>query len=171
MEEGTLARWLVGVGDLVRAGDVIAEIETDKATMEYESADDGRVAALLVPDGSSDVMVGTVIATLATGDADIPAATAPAAAAPAPPPMPQPARTPELDIAVAQAPEPGSALVVSDDPRDSRSRDAWPRPTRSTSAGSSVLGRAARSSRGISVSPPAPQPRRLPPALRRPARR
>ena len=117
MEKGTLARWLVGVGDLVRAGDVIAEIETDKATMEYESADDGRVAALLVPDGSADVKVGTVIATLAAGDADIPAVTAPAAATPTAPPMPQPARTPEPDVAAAQAPESGPAPAVSDDPR------------------------------------------------------
>lgn len=117
MEKGTLARWLVGVGDLVRAGDVIAEIETDKATMEYKSADEGRVAALLVPDGSADVKVGTVIATLADADADIPAVTAPAAVAPSAPPMPQPARTPEPNVAAAQAPEFGPAPAVSDDPR------------------------------------------------------
>ena len=65
MEEGTLAKWLVKVGDTVSSGDILAEIETDKATMEFEVADDGVVAALIVPEGSEGVKVGTVIATLA----------------------------------------------------------------------------------------------------------
>jgi hypothetical protein len=67
MEKGTLARWLVSEGDLVKPGDQIAEIETDKATMEFEVADGGRVLRLLVPAGSENVAVGTVIAVL--GDA------------------------------------------------------------------------------------------------------
>ncbi|MGE4430611.1 MAG: pyruvate dehydrogenase complex dihydrolipoamide acetyltransferase [Sphingobium sp.] len=65
MEKGTLAKWLVGVGDSVKSGDMIAEIETDKATMEFEVAEEGRIAQLLIPEGTDDVAVGTVIAVLA----------------------------------------------------------------------------------------------------------
>ncbi len=65
MEEGTLARWLVKVGDSVSAGDVMAEIETDKATMEFEAVDEGTVVEIAVPEGTEGVKVGTVIATLA----------------------------------------------------------------------------------------------------------
>ncbi|MBB6125217.1 pyruvate dehydrogenase complex dihydrolipoamide acetyltransferase [Sphingobium subterraneum] len=65
MEKGTLAKWLVKAGDVVKAGDLIAEIETDKATMEFEADEEGVVAQILVPDGSEDVAVGTVLALLA----------------------------------------------------------------------------------------------------------
>jgi len=65
MEEGTLARWLVKVGDAIAAGDVMAEIETDKATMEFEAVDEGVIAEILVPEGSEGVKVGEVIARLA----------------------------------------------------------------------------------------------------------
>ncbi|WP_404477141.1 dihydrolipoamide acetyltransferase family protein [Novosphingobium sp. BL-52-GroH] len=68
MEKGTLARWLVGPGDVVKAGDMLAEIETDKATMEMEAAEDGRIASIVVPEGSADVAVGTVIALLGDGE-------------------------------------------------------------------------------------------------------
>lgn len=68
MEKGTLARWLVGAGDTVKAGDLIAEIETDKATMEMEAAEDGRIARLVVPAGSVDVPVGAVVALLSAGE-------------------------------------------------------------------------------------------------------
>ena len=64
MEEGTLAKWHVKVGDAVRSGDVIAEIETDKATMEVEAVDEGVVEALLVPEGTEEVKVNTPIARL-----------------------------------------------------------------------------------------------------------
>ena len=64
MEEGTLAKWLVAVGDTVKAGDVIAEIETDKATMEVEAVDEGVVSELLVAAGSEGVKVNAVIARL-----------------------------------------------------------------------------------------------------------
>jgi len=70
MEKGTLAKWLVREGDTVKAGDLIAEIETDKATMEFESADEGRVFSLVVPEGTDNVAVGTVIAVLASGSED-----------------------------------------------------------------------------------------------------
>jgi pyruvate dehydrogenase E1 component beta subunit len=77
MQEGTLAKWHVKVGDDVRSGDVIAEIETDKATMEVEAVDEGKVDAILVPEGSQNVKVNTPIARLANGDE--PAAEPPAA--------------------------------------------------------------------------------------------
>jgi pyruvate dehydrogenase E2 component (dihydrolipoamide acetyltransferase) len=80
MEKGTLARWLVSEGDLIKPGDQIAEIETDKATMEFEVADGGRVLRLLVPAGSENVAVGTVIAVL--GDAGEAVAETVSAAAP-----------------------------------------------------------------------------------------
>src|SRR3546814_1037545 len=64
MEEGTLAKWHVKVGDAVKSGDVIAEIETDKATMEVEAVDEGTVEALLVPEGTEEVKVNTPIARL-----------------------------------------------------------------------------------------------------------
>ncbi len=71
MEEGTLARWLVKEGDEVSAGDILAEIETDKATMEFESIDEGTVGKILVPEGSENVKVGTVIAVLAGEGEDV----------------------------------------------------------------------------------------------------
>jgi pyruvate dehydrogenase E2 component (dihydrolipoamide acetyltransferase) len=67
MEEGTLAKWFVKAGDAVKSGDVIAEIETDKATMEVEAVDEGVVEAILVPEGTEAVKVNTVIARLAGG--------------------------------------------------------------------------------------------------------
>jgi pyruvate dehydrogenase E1 component beta subunit len=79
MEEGTLAKWLVQVGDEVKSGDILAEIETDKATMEFEAVDEGTVAEILVEAGTDNVKVGTVIATL-SGE-DEPARPAPAPAA------------------------------------------------------------------------------------------
>ncbi|UYV14811.1 2-oxo acid dehydrogenase subunit E2 [Porphyrobacter sp. ULC335] len=84
MEEGTLARWLVKVGDTVRSGDVMAEIETDKATMEFEAVDEGVIAEILVSEGSEGVKVGAVIAKLTVEGEDAAPAPAPAAAAEAP---------------------------------------------------------------------------------------
>ncbi len=102
MEEGTLAKWLVKEGDTVRAGDLLAEIETDKATMEFEAVDEGVIGKLLVPAGAEGVKVNTAIALLlgegesaadlgaaapvATAPSAAPAPTAPAATAPAAPP-------------------------------------------------------------------------------------
>jgi len=83
MEEGNLAKWLVKEGDTVKSGDVIAEIETDKATMEVEAVDEGKVARILVPAGSQGVKVNTVIAQLA-GDGEATAKTPPPVAAVAP---------------------------------------------------------------------------------------
>ena len=91
MEEGTLAKWLVKEGDDVRSGDILAEIETDKATMEFEAVDEGKIAKILVPEGTDGVKVGQPIALLAADGetvSDAPAAPAkaeePAAQAPQP---------------------------------------------------------------------------------------
>jgi pyruvate dehydrogenase E2 component (dihydrolipoamide acetyltransferase) len=78
MEEGTLARWLVKEGDTVSAGDVMAEIETDKATMEFEAVDEGTIAKIEVAEGTEGVKVGTVIALLAAEGEEAGAASAPA---------------------------------------------------------------------------------------------
>ncbi|MEE4206045.1 MAG: pyruvate dehydrogenase complex E1 component subunit beta [Erythrobacter sp.] len=78
MEEGTLARWLKSEGDAIEPGDVLAEIETDKATMEFEAIDEGTLAKILVPEGSENVAVGTVIAMLAGEDEDAGEVEAPA---------------------------------------------------------------------------------------------
>jgi pyruvate dehydrogenase E2 component (dihydrolipoamide acetyltransferase) len=88
MEKGNLARWLKKEGEEVKPGDVIAEIETDKATMEYEAVDEGTLAKILVPEGTTDVPVNQVIAVLASEGEDVKAAVASVgrAAAPVPPP-------------------------------------------------------------------------------------
>src|SRR6187200_2955757 len=95
MEEGTLAKWLVKEGDEVKSGDILAEIETDKATMEFEAVDEGKIAKILVAEGTDGVKVGAPIAILAGEGEDVSEAAAPkadtapveppkAAAAPAP---------------------------------------------------------------------------------------
>jgi pyruvate dehydrogenase E1 component beta subunit len=77
MEEGTLAKWLVKEGDEVKSGDILAEIETDKATMEFEAVDEGKIAKILVPEGTDGVKVGQPIALMA-GEGEQPGAAAPA---------------------------------------------------------------------------------------------
>jgi pyruvate dehydrogenase E1 component beta subunit len=85
MEEGTLAKWLVKEGDAIKSGDILAEIETDKATMEFEAVDEGILASILVADGSEGVKVGTVIALIQGEDEDAKPVIAAPAAATAPP--------------------------------------------------------------------------------------
>jgi pyruvate dehydrogenase E2 component (dihydrolipoamide acetyltransferase) len=105
MEEGTLAKWLVKEGDEVKSGDILAEIETDKATMEFEAVDEGTVAKILVPEGTDGVKVGAPIAILAGEGEKMDAAAAPKAdtAAPAPP---KPAPEPKADATPKTAPPP-----------------------------------------------------------------
>ncbi len=96
MEKGNLAKWLKKEGDAVKSGDVIAEIETDKATMEVEAVDDGTLAKIVVPEGTQDVAVNDIIAVLAGEGEDVKAAGAGAgaakpAAAASPSPQPAPA--------------------------------------------------------------------------------
>jgi pyruvate dehydrogenase E1 component beta subunit len=94
MEEGTLAKWLVKEGDEVKSGDILAEIETDKATMEFEAVDEGKIAKILVPEGTDGVKVGQPIALLAGDGEQVSDAVAAApAAAPTPAPAPEPDRT------------------------------------------------------------------------------
>jgi pyruvate dehydrogenase E2 component (dihydrolipoamide acetyltransferase) len=114
MEKGNLAKWLKKEGEAVKTGDVIAEIETDKATMEYEAVDDGVMAKIVVPEGTNDVAVNELIAVMAQEGEDpkaaaaaagkgAPAAKAPSAAAAAP--QPSQATAPSLQ-AKAPAPPP-----------------------------------------------------------------
>src|SRR5215475_6401817 len=84
MEEGKLAKWLVKEGQTIKAGDVIAEIETDKATMEVEAADEGTLGKILVPEGTEGVKVNTPIATL-LAEGESPGAAMAATAPKAPP--------------------------------------------------------------------------------------
>jgi pyruvate dehydrogenase E2 component (dihydrolipoamide acetyltransferase) len=100
MEKGNLAKWLKKEGDKVKSGDVIAEIETDKATMEVEAVDEGTIAKILVPEGTQDVPVNDIIAVLAGDGEDVKAAGAGAGAAPAP----KPAEAPAAKSAAAAAP-------------------------------------------------------------------
>ena len=100
MEEGTLAKWLVKEGDDVKSGDILAEIETDKATMEFEAVDEGKIAKILVPEGTDGVKVGAPIAIMAGEGESVDAAAAPmpdtaAPAAPKPAPEPKPDATPK----------------------------------------------------------------------------
>jgi pyruvate dehydrogenase E2 component (dihydrolipoamide acetyltransferase) len=106
MEEGGLAKWHVKPGDKIEAGQVIAEIETDKATMEVEAVDEGTITEILVPEGAQGVKVNTPIARLNDGAAAAPApkpAAAPPAAAPAPTPAPAAAAPPTPVAAPAPA--------------------------------------------------------------------
>ncbi|GAD51128.1 pyruvate dehydrogenase E2 component, partial [Caenibius tardaugens NBRC 16725] len=127
MEQGTLAKWLVKEGDTVVSGDILAEIETDKATMEFEAVDEGTILSIAVPEGTEDVKVGTVIATLgAEGETAAPAPKAPApkvadepaakaaepVAAPAPAPAAE-ARPAPARAAVPKAAEKGDRIVAS----------------------------------------------------------
>ena len=122
MEEGTLAKWLVKEGDSVSSGDILAEIETDKATMEFEAVDEGTVSKILIAEGTDGVKVGAVIALITGEDEDASAAepsATPDAAAPKDSQSPPAASDkPEAQAAVP-APEGGDAcdrlLLTADD--------------------------------------------------------
>jgi pyruvate dehydrogenase E2 component (dihydrolipoamide acetyltransferase) len=114
MEKGNLSKWLKHEGDKVKAGEVIAEIETDKATMEYESIDDGVLAKIVVPEGTQDVSVNSLIAVLAQEGED-PKAAAAAAASSAKPisaPSPSPQPSPQRGEGVAPSPTPSSSATA-----------------------------------------------------------
>jgi pyruvate dehydrogenase E2 component (dihydrolipoamide acetyltransferase) len=107
MEEGTLAKWLVKEGDTVKSGDLLAEIETDKATMEFEAVDEGTIGKLTVAEGTEGVKVGTVIAVMAGDGEDAGAVSA--APAPAPKAEAPAAAAPKAEAAPAPAPTPAAA--------------------------------------------------------------
>ncbi|WCT72973.1 pyruvate dehydrogenase complex dihydrolipoamide acetyltransferase [Sphingomonas naphthae] len=111
MEEGTLAKWLVKEGDTVKSGDILAEIETDKATMEFEAVDEGTVSKIVIPEGTDGVKVGAVIALIAGEDEDSSAESAPkeeakpkADEAPPKEAKPEPKKEPEVAAKAAPAP-------------------------------------------------------------------
>ncbi|CUX17142.1 pyruvate dehydrogenase complex dihydrolipoamide acetyltransferase [Agrobacterium fabrum] len=110
MEEGNLAKWLVKEGDKVAPGDVIAEIETDKATMEVEAVDEGTVAKLVVPAGSEGVKVNALIAILAADGEDV------AEAAKGGDAVPAKAEAPKPEAAKAEAPKEEAAPVKAEKP-------------------------------------------------------
>ena len=125
MEEGTLAKWLVKEGDVVKSGDILAEIETDKATMEFEAVDEGTISQILVPEGTDGVKVGALIALLAGEGEDVaavkvapaapPAAKPAEAKAPAAAPLKQdaPAAVSAPKVAPAAAPAAGDRVKAS----------------------------------------------------------
>ncbi|HMI18717.1 MAG TPA: pyruvate dehydrogenase complex dihydrolipoamide acetyltransferase [Sphingomonas sp.] len=116
MEEGTLAKWLVKEGDTVKSGDILAEIETDKATMEFETIDEGTVTKLLVAEGSDGVKVGEVILILAGEDEDASSPAPKADTAPAPAKAAAPQKEPEVAKAATPAPAaPQAAPAASGD--------------------------------------------------------
>ena len=112
MEEGTLAKWLVKEGDTVKSGDLLAEIETDKATMEFEAIDEGVVSQILVAEGTDGVKVGTVIAVITGEGEDAGAKAAPSAAPAASEPKAE-APAPAKDVVLAEA---GAAPVSAPTP-------------------------------------------------------
>ncbi|HEX7851459.1 MAG TPA: 2-oxo acid dehydrogenase subunit E2, partial [Sphingomonas sp.] len=120
MEEGTLAKWLIKAGDTVKSGDLMAEIETDKATMEFEAVDEGKIAKILVSEGSEGVKVGTVIAIIAEEGEDVAEAaaggaapTARAADAPAPAPKADPVPAKAEAAAAVSAPKAEGRVAAS----------------------------------------------------------
>ncbi len=114
MEEGTLAKWLVKEGDTIKSGQIIAEIETDKATMEFEAVDEGIVGKLLVPEGSAGVKVNTPIAVLVEEGESADAS--PATAAPAPSAAPAAAAAPAPNYPAISAPVETKADTTPDWP-------------------------------------------------------
>jgi len=144
MEKGNLAKWLKKEGDKVKAGDVIAEIETDKATMEYESIDDGVLAKIVVPEGTQDVSVNQLIAVLAQEGEDVKAAAAAAGkgAAPAKPtsagtPSPQPSPLRGEGVAPSSPQQPSATTSVST-PTISPPAQSAPSPRRGEGGGEGV---------------------------------
>jgi pyruvate dehydrogenase E2 component (dihydrolipoamide acetyltransferase) len=120
MEKGNLARWLKKEGDKIKSGDVIAEIETDKATMEYEAVDDGTLAKIVVPEGTQDVAVNSVIAVLAGEGEDVKAAAGAARSAPqAAPKAAQQAAAKPPAVAPKPAAEKPAPVVAQSAPRAS----------------------------------------------------
>ncbi len=169
MEKGNLAKWLKKEGDKVKSGDVIAEIETDKATMEVEAVDEGTIAKILVPEGTQDVPVNDVIAVMAGDGEDVKAASAgaasaPKAAAPAPaasPAAPAPAAAPRRKAAGAAPHQPPRRrrrhpprrpmVTAASSPR--RSPVAWRRMPASNWRASTAPARMAASSPATSRAP------------------
>jgi len=113
MEEGKLARWLVKEGDRIESGDILAEIETDKATMEFEAVDEGTLGKILIPEGTEGVKVGAVIAMIESDDEDeTPSDKGGDVAVKAPAPLPEP----EVQAAKAKAVPPSAPVASREEP-------------------------------------------------------
>jgi pyruvate dehydrogenase E2 component (dihydrolipoamide acetyltransferase) len=150
MEKGNLAKWLKKEGDKVKSGDVIAEIETDKATMEVEAVDEGTIAKIVVPEGTADVPVNQVIAVLAVEGEDVKAAAAGAGKAPGAPAAKPPAAAPTA-AAVSAKPEPAPATAPpAPAPAPAQPPAAKPTPT-GTRLFASPLARRLAKEAGIDV--------------------
>ncbi len=168
MEEGTLAKWLVKEGDTVKSGDLMAEIETDKATMEFEAVDEGVIGRILVPEGTDNVKVGTVIAVLdgenTRSSVAAPAPAKPAPKAEAPPPAPftrsgaRPSERRRRTNGRSIKASPLARRIAAEQGR---------RPRRGVS-GSGPNGRIVKAD--LEGASPAPHPRLSPPPLPRPRR-
>ena len=142
MEKGNLAKWLKKEGDTIKSGDVIAEIETDKATMEVEAVDEGVLAKILVPEGTADVPVNELIGLIAAEGEDAKAVAASGGAAPkataasSPAPAPQAAAGGDLKVpeglAYERSPEMVSVGGKAAGGPAPAANGAWPRPRRRT---------------------------------------
>ena len=119
MEEGTLAKWLVKEGDSVQSGDLLAEIETDKATMEFEAVDEGIIGKILIAEGTDNVKVGTVIAIIGDGEASVAAPKAD----PTPPPVTPTARPGSQWVAVEGPSLSSAPLKEKDSPSTATHRE------------------------------------------------
>jgi pyruvate dehydrogenase E2 component (dihydrolipoamide acetyltransferase) len=150
MEKGNLAKWLKKEGDTVKSGDVIAEIETDKATMEVEAVDEGTLAKILVPEGTADVPVNQVIAVLAGDGEDVKAAASGARAAPAAD-APKPA--PSVETPAARAPQDEASKGQGASKGRSEPPPSTPRPEEARSAVSKDAGPKANGGTRIFASP------------------
>ena len=128
MEKGNLAKWLKKEGDQVKAGDILAEIETDKATMEYEAVDEGVLAKILVPEGTADIAVNAPIAVLAAEGEDVKAAAAGAPAAKPTSPSAPPAAAAKPATAPPQ-PSPPPSPAASPVPKAAEGRQGPSVPT------------------------------------------
>jgi pyruvate dehydrogenase E2 component (dihydrolipoamide acetyltransferase) len=152
MEKGNLAKWLKKEGDKVKSGDVIAEIETDKATMEVEAVDEGTIAKILVPEGTQDVPVNDIIAIMAGDGEDVKAAGAGAAPAPkaaaAPAAPPAPAAAP---AAAAPAPKPAAAPAPAPQAAAAPAAQAAPQVNGHARVFSSPLARRLAKEAGIEI--------------------
>jgi pyruvate dehydrogenase E2 component (dihydrolipoamide acetyltransferase) len=137
MEKGNLAKWLKKEGDAVKTGDVIAEIETDKATMEYEAIEDGTLAKIVVPEGTNDVPVNQLIAVLAQEGEDVKATAAAAKSAPAakPPSAAAAAPKPAQPTAPAAAQQAKAPTAPSVQPTAPAQRREATEPARSNGGG------------------------------------
>ena len=132
MEEGTLAKWLVKEGDTVESGQILAEIETDKATMEFEAVDEGLVGKLLVPEGTEGISVNTPIAILVAESEDLANSVEPKT-----PELPlepksifEPPPPPSQPAAARSAPEPDLPWIPNSGSKQYGKRCAMPWPRR-----------------------------------------